>query len=481
MNKHHILFVIALFGFYLSILGQVHDTLLVYMQIAARNNPKVMQKYYEYRSAIEKIPQAASLPNPELSAGVFLSPMELVSGRQIADIRIMQMFPWFGALKSAQDEMGLMAYARFESLREAKLDIMYQVEELWYELYKTRAAIRISEKNLELLKAIEGLEQTKFRSGGGFSLSVSNTATLQSSNDQNESKNISTSMGGMSNMQTGNKSGTSKLSSTMSMTQGMGAVSSGSQLSQVIQIQIERLSLEENIAALGSRLIKQKANFNTLLGRPIDHPVYLPDSLEIDTLNFPVLIHPDSTFFSDHPMLKMFEYENQSVDARMRMIKRMGYPMIGVGLSYSVINRSEMSVSAMNGHDMLMPMVTISLPIYRKKYRAMQTETELIRLSIIQGYQAAYNELQVSWVEAIQDFNEAQRRLSLYERQCQLLKQTLEVLLQSFTSSGNGLSEVLLVRRQALDYELKKTEAIADLQIAIARIKKISAQNDFLK
>jgi len=35
--------------------------------------------------------------------------MELVSGNQVADIKLMQMFPWFGVLRNAKDEMSFMA------------------------------------------------------------------------------------------------------------------------------------------------------------------------------------------------------------------------------------------------------------------------------------------------------------------------------------------------------------------------------------
>ena len=46
--------------------------------------------------------------------------------------------------------------------------------------------------------------------------------------------------------------------------------------------------------------------------------------------------------------------------------------MVGIGLNYSLISKSEMSASSMNGKDMMMPMVTVTFPIYRKKYNAMQ-------------------------------------------------------------------------------------------------------------
>ena len=90
--------------------------------------------------------------------------MELVNGNQVADIRLMQMFPWFGVLKNARDEMSLMAKAKFELFRDAKLQVFYDVQRNWYELYKIQKDISISEKNMEILKIIERLALVKFKS-----------------------------------------------------------------------------------------------------------------------------------------------------------------------------------------------------------------------------------------------------------------------------------------------------------------------------
>ena len=144
---------------------QFPDSLLQYLEIAAKNNPAVLQKFTEYQIALQKIPQVGSLSDPELSLGVFLKPMELVSGNQVADIRLMQMFPWFGVLKNAKDEMSLMANAKFELFRDAKLQVFYDVQKTWYELYKIRKGISISEKNIEILKTIERLALVRFKSG----------------------------------------------------------------------------------------------------------------------------------------------------------------------------------------------------------------------------------------------------------------------------------------------------------------------------
>ena len=48
------------------------DSLYSYLEIAAKNNPTVLQKFSEYQAALQKIPQVGSLSDPELSLGVFL-------------------------------------------------------------------------------------------------------------------------------------------------------------------------------------------------------------------------------------------------------------------------------------------------------------------------------------------------------------------------------------------------------------------------
>ena len=77
-----------------------------------------------------------------------------------------------------------------------------------------------------------------------------------------------------------------------------------------------------------------------------------------------------------NPMLGMLDYEKQSIEARKKMVTRMGYPMVGLGLNYSLISKTNVSMGepSMNGKDMIMPMVTVTLPVYRKKYNAMKTK-----------------------------------------------------------------------------------------------------------
>jgi outer membrane protein TolC len=475
-HKKLLLAFIGLFGWFIGSSMNPPDSLLQYLVISAKNNPTVQQKFYEYKAALQKVPQVGALPDPELNVGVFIQPMELVDGKQNADIKLMQMFPWFGTLKAAKDEMSLMAKAKFESFRDAKLQVFFDVKRSWYELQKVQQDIQISEKNLDILHTIERLTLVKFKAGptGGNSSPASGI-----SNPAGSSQNSSDNPQGMQSMggNSGGQTGTNPAQSPSAMqSNSMGSSSGGSGLADLYRIQIEIGELENNIELLKNQHNTIVARFNAYLNRPSESPVQLPDRLIPDSLGLSLLAVTDS-MLSHNPMLGMLQYEQQSLDARQKMVTKMGYPMMGLGLNYTVISKSEMSTSSMNGKDMIMPMATLTLPIYRNKYNAMKIEAGLLKSANKENYQATANSLQTNYYEAVQLFKDGQRRVKLYESQRNLAGKTLDIMLKGFSTSGIPLTDILRVRQQLLDYEFKKIEAVADYNTAISWLQRLMASS----
>ena len=447
--------------------SQLTDSLTYYLETAVKNNPTVLQRYNEYQAALQKVPQVGSLPDPQLEIGVFLSPMELISGNQVADIKLMQMFPWFGVIKNAKDEMSLMAKAKFETFRDAKLQVYYDVQRAWFDVYKVRQNIRISEKSIDLLKTIERLTLVKYKSGsinGSTSVSTSRMSTANS-------PAVSSGSSGMNGMG-GSSTGSTVQSANSSPSTSMSAVSGGAGLSDVYQIQIELGDLENNIASLKNEEQVIVARLNSVLNRDLKTQVARVELLPTEPLDILYLSVNDSMFQSN-PMLGMYRYEQQSLEARKKMQNKMGLPMVGLGVNYTVINKSEMSTSPMNGQDMIMPMVVLTLPIYRNKYKAMQSESAFLKKASEQNYQATANGLQTEYYEALQLYNDAQRRMKLYTNQSMLAQKSLDILIKTFSSSRSNLTDLLRFRQQLIDYEFKQVEAITDFNKAEARIKRL--------
>jgi outer membrane protein TolC len=469
-NMVFLLISICLYSFQsLSAYSQT-DSLSHYVDLAIKNNPSLQQKFSLYKAALQKIPQAGSLPDPELTTGVLLQKMELMQGYQVADLQLMQMFPWFGVLKNAKDEMNLMAKAKFESYVDTRSGLEYDVRKTWYELNKINQEIRITRENIDILKTIERLTLVRFQSpvsngrgssSGGLNSSSPPTASKINGNMQKMGENSSETTSATLNSETAGMGDNS-----------MGQQQSGSGLADLYRIQIEAGDLENNIATFKDLMITLTSRFNSYLNRPAMYPVSLSDSLIAETFNLSIISVSDSMLLNN-PMLAMLNFEKESVEARARMMSDMGYPMVGLGVKYSIISKFPYANTAMNGKDMIMPMVTVTLPVYRKKYKAMKSEADLEKTAAGQAYTAASTSLINEFYEAVQLYNDSQRRQKLYTGQALLADKSLNILLKSFSSSNVNLTDFLRVRQQNLEYQIKEIEAIADYNTSVAWIKKL--------
>lgn len=474
MKKIKLLSVILLLSQAGMIFGQkqLHDSLLHYINIAMQQSPLVLQKYHNYKASLHRIPQVASLPDPELNMGIFLEPMEIVSGRQYADIQLMQMFPWFGTLKYARDEMSLMAKAEFESLRDAKLQISYDLQIKWYDLYKNQRNIILVQQNIDLLNSIEKLALIKYKtSGSGFSAKTQSSSSSTKSTGESTAPNMGGGMIGMSS--------TTNVTTNAGMSMpGQGITTDALGLSAVLRLQMEKAELQNSLESLFSRKKTLTAGFNAILDRNAEIPVFVPDSIAGNAETIALL---SSDIPSDIPMLEMIRYESESLTAKKEMQKRMGYPMLGAGVSYSVIGKSDMSMSdpEMNGKDMFMPMLTISLPIYRSKYKAMRSETEALTAASKSKFRETYNLIQTAYYEAVEQYQNNLRQLTLYRQQVVTLQKILDLSVREFSVSGKGLSEILRFRQELFDFELKIEETQSDLNTSIALIDRLTNKSDF--
>jgi len=172
-------------------------------------------------------------------------------------------------------------------------------------------------------------------------------------------------------------------------------------------------------------------------------------------------------------MLAMLENESGAYGFMEMKAKKMGFPMLGVGLNYMFIQERDGNPSMMNGNDMIMPMVSVSIPVYRKKYNAMQNEARLMQESITQQIIDLRNNLMVQYRQLVQGFDDAERRIVLYKEQEDLARRTTDLLLSGFATTGNNYEEVLRMQLRVLDYGFKHIEAVVDYNTSAAMAEKL--------
>lgn len=466
------LVIIALFCLGVQVPG-LSQSLEEYLRIAAENNPELKAYFNDFSAALERVPQVGSLPDPELDMGFYLRPMEFPMGNQRAQFQLMQMFPWFGTLGARKDEAGKMALARFELFQDVQNRLVFQVKNTWYRLYELEEEIRIIQENLDILNQYERLALIRFQSAG----TSSGSGGMQRNTSMKEESGSSSS-GGMGNMGSGTNTGAKGTStavrSTSPTSPPMGGGGSG--MSDVLRVKMEIKELENKLALLLDSRFPLQAEFNQLLNRDINEKVTIIDTLDASPLNIARLALLDS-ITQNNPMLKMLDAEEEAYEAQKRMAKLEGRPMLGAGVTYMPFSPRTENGTPMGGDDMVMPMVRLSIPIYRKKYNAMQKEAELRQTAVQQRRQNTVNQLSTEWASAMRTLDDAQRRVRLYREQTDLARQTLNLLMISYSTEGREFEEVLRVQQQLLDYQLRWITAIVDQYTTLAVLENLAASN----
>lgn len=456
-------FKIILIGMILPhpILGQ---TLEDYLELATEQNPRVKSAFLAYQASLQRVPQVGALPDPQLSLGLFLRPMEQMMGNQVAQVSLMQMFPWFGTLDAAKEEAALMAKAKFHTFLDVKSSIRYETKALWYALYQIEVEQHITNENLKILRTLETLALNRFKSGA-----TEGTVTTVVGKRMDQKQMPLEATGGMGQMNTPAQASQMKQGKAEASNMG-GTGNSG--LVNVLRIQMKILELENKLYQFTDTRKVLLVQFNKLWDGPQDTKVVLRDSLQAEPMPVPLAQLPDS-IVNHNPMLKMLEAEEAGFLAMAKMNRKMRFPMIGVGAQYGLLKPRSGNLNPMNGRDMWMPMVSMTVPIWRKKYQASITEAELKQEAVTEDHREAQNALMVGYEEALKDFRNAERTRGLYEKQMVLADQALNILTASYGAGGNDLEDVLQMQLQLLDYRLAHVKAVVDQNVSVAKLERL--------
>lgn len=184
-------------GFFPSAFAQeqTKDSLSHYIKVAIENNPGVKSQSLTHKAFLEKIPQAGAYQDPELSMEAYTTPMDIVGGRSIGNISLMQMFPWFGTRKAARTEATHMANMQDQQYRETVDNLILQVSIQWYTMQKLNEQLHNNEENKKILNQLEQLALRKFSSP--TSASQPNVTPPVATNATASPSPVSSGMGGM--------------------------------------------------------------------------------------------------------------------------------------------------------------------------------------------------------------------------------------------------------------------------------------------
>lgn len=233
----------------------------------------------------------------------------------------------------------------------------------------------------------------------------------------------------------------------------------------VLRVDIMLKDAVSNLSILNMKEKSLKATFNKLLNRDVTEEVSINTSLANETLRGS--FRRDSIVVNN-PMLNALDLKIKASEASEIAAQKDGLPKLGVGLDYAIMD---------NGKNIVMPMVSISIPIYRKKYKAAKKEAQLMQESYTLQKMEVANSLisnyEMTWFEIQQQ----KELISLYEQQTKESNQSLNLLFSAYSNSGKDFEEVLRMQQQLLKYEKMKATAEVEYYIALAKLNYITAKH----
>jgi len=383
-----------------------------YFKIASENNPELKAKHKEFEAALQRVSQVNSLPDPTFSFGYFISPVETRLGPQQVRFSLTQLFPWFGALKAQGDAAALMAEAKFQLFMDARNKLYFKVAAAFYPLYELNDWIKIEAENIRILESYKTITTKKFENGNGSMVDV-------------------------------------------------------------LRVDIMLKDAQTNLNILKAKEKPLTIIFNKLLNRPENELVVMASSLK--TQNLPENFRKDS-LLTANPTLKALDLKLEASKATELASQKQGLPKFGIGLDYVMVGKRSDVTMPDNGKDVIMPMVTMTIPIFRGKYNASVKEAQLMQESYAYQKEEMTNSLLSNYEMAWFEIQQQQQLLELYEQQIQTTQQSLNLLFTSYGNSGKEFEEVLRMQQQLLKYQKMRATALTQYQIAVAKINYLTSK-----
>ena len=387
------------------------DKLPEYLNTAAENNPGLKVKFNQYMSALQKAPQVGTLPDPQVTFGYFIMPVETRVGPQQFKMSAQQFFPWFGKLKANRNSADELAKAKYELFEDAKLKLFYDVKSAYYKLYFTSKAINITNENLVILESFKNLALIKVEAG------------LTSAVDE-------------------------------------------------LRIEMEIADLENQLALLRDKYFVESVAFNKLLNVDSNSDIQIPSELGEIPLEYSRQAVLDSIQSKNH-QLTSIDFELSAMQQKEIAARKSGAPNFTIGIDYTIVGKLDNPSldASINGKDVLLfPKIGVSIPIFRKKYNAMIKEAVILQEIARDKKIDKSNILETIFENVFKDYRDSERRVELYKKQTELANRAMRMLQTHYTANHINFEEILRMENRLLKYKLELEKARTDKNTAKAFI-----------
>ena len=224
----------------------------------------------------------------------------------------------------------------------------------------------------------------------------------------------------------------------------------------VLRLQMRQNEMQQLKDVLSQQFLAEQTNLNTLLNRENEVVVTVIDSLMMPSEDFEI----NSERLALHPELLKYDKLYESIEQSELLNQKESSPMIGFGLDYiSVSERPDMNFSD-NGKDIVMPMVSLSIPIFNKRHKSQTQQNEFEQQELTVEKQERRNALENLLSKAITERVSARISYATQTKNLKQAKDAEEILIKSYETGTINFNDVLDIQELQLKFQLNLVESV---------------------
>ena len=240
----------------------------------------------------------------------------------------------------------------------------------------------------------------------------------------------------------------------------------------VFRLQMRQNEMQQLLDVLVLQFLAEQTTLNKLLNRDKDVQVSVVNELIIPSEDFEIT----SENLALHPELLKFDKLYQSVEQSELLNQKESSPMIGFGLDYINVDKRPNINFSDNGKDIIMPMVSVSIPIFNNKYKSQTKQNELQQQEILVQKLERTNTLETLLDKAVND--KVSARIS-YKTQVKNLKQAKDaetILVKSYETGTIDFNDVLDIQELQLKFQMDQIESVKTYYVQTTIINYLTQQ-----
>ena len=229
---------------------------------------------------------------------------------------------------------------------------------------------------------------------------------------------------------------------------------SRSSLSEMLKLEVRLNDLKQRKLTIVHQLTAERSAFSNLLNSEPHTELLIVDSLPLPKIEVPEF--PD---FSANPELLKFDKLFASVTQAEELNQKERLPNLAFGVDFLTVAQRPDLVFDDNGKDIFMPRVSLSIPVFSKKYSSVSAQNKLKQERLDFQKQQRLNTLEDTYSRALARLKEAQLSYELQSESLARLEQTEALFLTKFSAGSLGFQELVELQDVQLNLQLRRIDA----------------------